>query len=67
MYCTLRMIPQRTCLCSYISIHHFASDAQQNNTPAAYLNSNTELTNLFFTLPFSPPICLQMEESHFAL
>lgn len=57
MCCTLRRIPQWISLCSYRSIHHISSDAQQNNAPSAYLKSYTGL-RIFF--PFS----LQMEKSH---
>ncbi len=65
MCCTLRMIPQRTSLCSYRSIHHFFSDAQQNNTASAYLNGYTELRNLDFSpLASNGGFSLHCEESH---
>lgn len=64
MCCTLRMIPQWTSHCSNRSIHHFTSDAQQNNTLSAYLKSCTELRFFFPILTSNGEISLHCEESH---
>lgn len=57
MCCTPRMIPRRTSLCSYRSIHHFSSDSQKNNPLSAYLNSYTKL-RFFFSLQMDESPCI---------